>query len=471
MASSIANTHRVAEPTLVPMEGWDPALMVRCDPETKNVDVIHAFGLVLGEQTAARTVNKFLTKLEKEPAHQAGSSGSAIDIAKFTRVRWNGVGGRESIVAPLHVIVQALMMVNSEKTKNVRSTAAKTTLRVAGGDKSLIPQIQEANAAIAGTVQQQVLLNDTAPATESEPALEAPAATGTALLGMAPAPAAAANNHHVVSSRGDVNINVGAPAAAPSSALVNTGDHSIKDMELKALPVTGLASEVESVRDIPGISEEMKNALIESRLGVVLAVNNSIKSIAVSQANKAKHTEEIEQLRKRQEAQVVEKAEVETEAARSRKRHQEEMDEQNKKHKGVMDELAQLGESATLLRNNGGMTATASRALTARVLSSAELGAEVQASDDHVLQGVVQQATGLRTAKEHQELRTGVAVRDRDKLDKLRKAVLRVYKMTTGEEPNGAHKKTERFGRSTKLVDAYPTSWLEGQGALFARFA
>ena len=37
--------------------------------------------------------------------------------------------------APLHAVVQALMMVNSSKTKGVRATAAKTTVRVAGGDR------------------------------------------------------------------------------------------------------------------------------------------------------------------------------------------------------------------------------------------------------------------------------------------------------------------------------------------------
>ena len=312
--------------------------------------------------------------------------------------------------------------------------------RALAKEMAQVHSMAEANVAPAGSFEQRAALTgaeDSAVAAQAVP-----------LLGMPPAPAAA-NNHHVVSSRGDVNINVGAPAAAPDAGPLAVTNATTK-IELKALPVAGLAAEVESVRDID-ISDELKNALIESRIGVVVAVNNSIKSIAVSNANKAK---------------------LEEEEVRSRKRHQEEMGALDKKHKGVMDELAELGESATLLRNNGGMTATASRALAMRVLTSAELGAEVQASSDHVLQGIVHQASDYRTAKEHQELRTGVPVPP-NKLKTLREDVKKAYKLTTGNEPEGNRKKDERnaSGRGVYHADAYPTSWLEQQRDLFARLA
>ena len=116
MASLIKPTKRTVEPTLVPLEGYDAAKMVRCDPDTGNVDLIMAFGLVLGDRTAKQAVHKFLAKLKTK-----GPQEGAIDLSKFTRVRWQGNAGQESIVAPLHVVVQALMMVNSSKTKHARA--------------------------------------------------------------------------------------------------------------------------------------------------------------------------------------------------------------------------------------------------------------------------------------------------------------------------------------------------------------
>jgi len=259
------------------------------------------------------------------------------------------------------------------------------------------------------------------------------AAQAVPLLGTAAPTDVANNSHHIVSSRGDVK-------------------------ELKPLPMTGLASEVESVRDIAGISDETKNALIESRVGAVLAVNNMIKSVATSNANRAKYEEDKVQY---EAEEVLARKRHQDEMADMDKRHTEERHMQKRRHTGVMDELAQLGESATLLRDNGAMTPIASRALAQRVLSSAELAAEVQASDDHVLQGVVHQAAGFRTAKEHQELRMGVPV-PKAKLTGLRRGVLNAYKATMGAPPQGAWKKREpSSGRAVIEVDAFPTGWLD----------
>jgi len=284
------------------------------------------------------------------------------------------------------------------------------------------------------------------------------AAQAVPLLGTAAPTDVANNSHHIVSSRGDVNINVGAPAAASSpAAQLVTSNHS-NEVELKPLPMTGLASEVESVRDIAGISDETKNALIESRVGAVLAVNNMIKSVATSNANRAKYEEDKVQY---EAEEVLARKRHQDEMADMDKRHTEERHMQKRRHTGVMDELAQLGESATLLRDNGAMTPIASRALAQRVLSSAELAAEVQASDDHVLQGVVHQAAGFRTAKEHQELRMGVPV-PKAKLTGLRRGVLNAYKATMGAPPQGAWKKREpSSGRAVIEVDAFPTGWLD----------
>ena len=80
------------------------------------------------------TLNRLLKDLASKGNNERPSADDALDLSKFTRQRWKGNKGHESIVAPLHAIVQALMMVNSSKTKAVRATAAKTTVRVAGGD-------------------------------------------------------------------------------------------------------------------------------------------------------------------------------------------------------------------------------------------------------------------------------------------------------------------------------------------------
>ena len=71
MASLIKPTKRTAEPVLVPMDGYNSALMVRSDPDTKHVDAIHAFQLVMGEQTAQRALHKMLNELKAKPASDA----------------------------------------------------------------------------------------------------------------------------------------------------------------------------------------------------------------------------------------------------------------------------------------------------------------------------------------------------------------------------------------------------------------
>lgn len=135
--------------------------MVRSDPDTHHVDAVHAFELVLGEQTAQPALHKMLSKLKDKASSGVGLTNDVLDISKFTRVRWKGNAGRESIVAPLHAVVQALMMVNSSKTKAVRATAAKTTLRAAGGDQTLVAEVQQNADRLGGTVTQRVLLADT----------------------------------------------------------------------------------------------------------------------------------------------------------------------------------------------------------------------------------------------------------------------------------------------------------------------
>ena len=99
--------------------------------------------------------------------------GYTLDLSKVTRVRWKGNAGHESIVAPLHAIVQALMMVNSSKTKAVRATAAKTTLRVAAGDKSIVSEVNANAAQHDGTERQAVMLADTQPSAPAPPAARA----------------------------------------------------------------------------------------------------------------------------------------------------------------------------------------------------------------------------------------------------------------------------------------------------------
>ncbi len=163
MASQIKPSGRTVVPTLVPLDGYDAAKMVRSDPRTGHVDAIHAFELVLGEQSAKMTLNRLLKDLASKGNNERPSADDALDLSKFTRQRWKGNKGHESIVAPLHAIVQALMMVNSSKTKAVRATAAKTTVRVAGGDRQLAAQIERNAEHLNGTAEQRMLLADTQP--------------------------------------------------------------------------------------------------------------------------------------------------------------------------------------------------------------------------------------------------------------------------------------------------------------------
>ena len=345
----------------------------------------------------------------------------------------------------------------SQFRKLVSNTTAKEFIAAhvrTDRGKALAKEMAQAHSAIeasllpAGSFAQQAAL---AGAEDS-----AMAAHAVPLLGAAASPG---HNHHVVSSRGDVNINVGAPAAAPGAAPLVASNHSSRELELKPLPVSGLASEVESVREITGISDDVKNALIESRVGAVLAFNNMIKSVSASNANKAQCEAEIVESRKRHLDKMAELDE----------RHKNNMAELDKRHKNNMAELDELDKSATVLRENGGMTAAASRALARRVLGTDELGTEIRASDDHALERVVQQAASLRTAKEHQELLTAIPVTDPEKLKRLRAEVLRAYKATTGDHPHVSWRKKERVGRRNTETASYPTDWLEGQRSLFAR--
>lgn len=165
MASSIAKTGRTVVPVLVHLTGYAPDKLVPSDPETKMVDVISAFKLVLGDQTAKQTVSKLLTKLKSTGPQKGPLTEEAIDLSKFSRVRWKGNKGTESIVAPMHVVLQALLMHNSKKTRGVREVAAKTTLRHMGGDPTLASETQRNNDRLAGTHEQEVLLNDTSEGT------------------------------------------------------------------------------------------------------------------------------------------------------------------------------------------------------------------------------------------------------------------------------------------------------------------
>ena len=270
--------------------------------------------------------------------------------------------------------------------------------------------VVEAALAPAGSFEQRAALTgaeDSAVAAQAVP-----------VLGMAPAPAAA-NNHHVVSSRGDVNIHVGTPAAAPV-ALSDDGQASGK--ELQVVP---------------------SNQLIEL---AAQPDNPELQAFGMRMLARVERSAEAQ----------ARKQEVETEIVVSRKRHLDHM-----------AELGELKESVAMLRENGGMTPAASRALARRVLGTGELSTEIRSSDDHALERVVQQAASLRTAKEHQELLTATPVTDRKKLNKLRTDVKRAYRATMGDWPHPAWRTKER----TMEVDRYPTDWLEGQRGLFARLA
>ena len=147
MTSLIKPTGRTVEPVLVPLDGYNPALMVRSDPDTKHVDAIHAFQLVLGTQNSQSALYKLLASLKSKPQKLGGSADDTLELSKFTRVRWKGNKGRESIVAPLHTIVQTLMTINSSKTRDCRIAAVNDTAELKATLASTNAQIQELEAA------------------------------------------------------------------------------------------------------------------------------------------------------------------------------------------------------------------------------------------------------------------------------------------------------------------------------------
>ena len=147
MAALIKPTRRTAEPVLVPLDGYNSALMVRSDPDTKHVDATHAFQLVMGEQSAKGALHKMLDRLASKASVGHGSAANALDLSKFTRVRWKGNKGHQSIVAPLHTIVQALMTINSSKTRDCRIAAVNDTAELKATLASTNAQIQELEAA------------------------------------------------------------------------------------------------------------------------------------------------------------------------------------------------------------------------------------------------------------------------------------------------------------------------------------
>ena len=170
MAGKIARATEAAVPVLAPLDGFNSALAVRSDPETKKVDVSQAFQLVLGEEGGRSAFKRMIAQIFEDASETnlPSSSDTHLDHNAFTRVRWifdqKKQAGWGTIVAPLHVVVQMLMMHPSAKTKAIRATAAKTTLRAAGGDLTLAAQVVANHQALDGTHAQQVLLNDTASA-------------------------------------------------------------------------------------------------------------------------------------------------------------------------------------------------------------------------------------------------------------------------------------------------------------------
>lgn len=170
MAGQIARATTAVAPVVVPLDGFNSALAVRADPTTNNVDVLQAFQLVLGEECGKSAFKRSIAELFEGVERGAistpsTSSSSPIQTNAFTRVRWisdnKKQGGWGSVVAPLHAVVQMLMLNSSSKTKAIRATAARTTLRAAGGDLTLAAQVVANNQALEGTHAQQVLLNDT----------------------------------------------------------------------------------------------------------------------------------------------------------------------------------------------------------------------------------------------------------------------------------------------------------------------
>lgn len=162
MASKIVPTKRTVIPVLVPLEGFDVTKLVRSDPDTAWVDVIHAFNLVLGDQSGQRTVNEMIRDIAAKPEKSTGSSHDPLSLSKFTRCRWKGNAGTESLISPLHVVVQMLLMHPSTKTMAIREAAAQTSIRVASGDQNLVPEIQANAARLDGSETQRVMQADIA---------------------------------------------------------------------------------------------------------------------------------------------------------------------------------------------------------------------------------------------------------------------------------------------------------------------
>ena len=126
MAGQIARATTAVAPVIVPLDGFNSALAVRSDPTTNNVDVLHAFQLVLGEECGKSAFKRSIAELFEDVERGAistssTSSTSPVQTSAFTRVRWisdhKKQGGWGSVVAPLHVVVQMLMLNSSAKTK------------------------------------------------------------------------------------------------------------------------------------------------------------------------------------------------------------------------------------------------------------------------------------------------------------------------------------------------------------------
>ena len=81
MASKIAPTRRTVVPSLVPIAGFRDDLFVRSDPETKNVDAIQAFELVVGAESAKQAVYKLLSGLDGKGPSEGPLSETAIDLS------------------------------------------------------------------------------------------------------------------------------------------------------------------------------------------------------------------------------------------------------------------------------------------------------------------------------------------------------------------------------------------------------
>ena len=170
MAGKIARATDAVAPVLAPLDGYNSSFLVRSDPATKKVDVLQAFTIVLGEETGKGAFRRAITELFEDDSESSSTStaDAHLDRNDFTRIRWiadnKKQAGWGSVVAPLHAVVQMLMLHPSAKTKAIRATAAKTTLRAAGGDLTLAAQVVANHQALEGTHAQQVLLNDTASA-------------------------------------------------------------------------------------------------------------------------------------------------------------------------------------------------------------------------------------------------------------------------------------------------------------------